>query len=209
MLKCKALIFVLMNFLLLLSSCNKSKTIVHNNTDIIRDNSYAANKLSAVIIDCSILEIKDENGNLILRYSWDEAQSRYENADTIYNLGWDDSNKNYWFWSITPAYASYIAKYDVDKKGLYYFDAPNDICIYNEYCFDTNKAILIYSNWFNPQSPEDKKEILSSQMILKRYNVEQTEISIIESNVGNKYSPVIENGVIKYHVGEEVKILSD
>lgn len=35
------------------------------------------------------------------------------------------------------------------------------------------------------------------------------KISIIETNIGNKYDPVLENGLIKYHVGEEVKILSD
>ena len=175
----------------------------------MRENRYAATTLSAVIIGSSILEIKDKNGHLVLRYSWDEAQSRYPNADTIYDLGWDDSNKNYWFWSITPTHISYIAKYNVDKKELCYFDAPDDICGYNEYCFDTNKAILIYSNWFNPQSPEDEKEILSSQIILKKYNVEQKKIAIIETNIGNKYSPVLENGLIKYHVREEVKILSD
>ena len=209
MVKCKTLIFVLMTCWFLLNSCNKSKTIAHNDTNIIQENRYAATTLSAVIIGSSILEIKDKNGHLVLRYSWDEAQSRYPNADTIYDLGWDDSNKNYWFWSITPTHISYIAKYNVDKKELCYFDAPDDICGYNEYCFDTNKAILIYSNWFNPQSPEDEKEILSSQIILKKYNVEQKKISIIETNIGNKYSPVLENGLIKNHVREEIKILSE
>ena len=209
MVTCKTLIFIVMSCLFLLNSCNKSKTIAHNDTNIIRENRYAATTLSAVIIGSSILEIKDKNGHLVLRYSWDEAQSRYPNADTIYDLGWDDSNKNYWFWSITPTHISYIAKYNVDKKELCYFDAPDDICGYNEYCFDTNKAILIYSNWFNPQSPEDKKEILSSQIILKKYNLEQKKISIIETNIGNEYSPILENGLIKYHIREEVKILSD
>ena len=209
MLKYITFIFVLMSFSMFLSSCNKTKSIISIDTEIKNENTNKTKILSASIIDYSILEIRDENRNLVLRYSWDEAQSRYANADTIYNLGWDIYYKNYWFWSITPTYTSYIAKYNVDRKELYYFKAPDDICGYNEYCFDPNNGILIYSNYFNPQDPEDEKQILSSQIYLKKYDVEHSEISIIETNLGNKYSPVIENGVIKYHVGDELKILTD
>ncbi|MBO4729458.1 MAG: hypothetical protein J5631_13630, partial [Spirochaetaceae bacterium] len=50
----------------------------------------------------STLRIYDSTGVVCFEYSWKEAVSKYKDADTIYELGWNTTFSDYWFWSATP-----------------------------------------------------------------------------------------------------------
>ena len=195
-------------FILLLTitivGCKYSSTKANNKTNNIEFNQI----YTATIIDNSILEIQNEEHIKVFHFSWDEAQSIYSNADTIYPLGWDNGFKNYWFWSVTPTYAAYIAQYNVKNNIIKYYNAP-EISGYNEYCFDPNKGLLVYSNYFIPQDKETRDVIEKQEIVLKCYDVINKSEIILDKQIGKKFSPSIDSGNIKYYLGNIIKTISE
>ena len=137
------------------------------------------------------VKIFDNNGNLYFECSWKDALTKYKNADTIYELGWNSSFTDYWFWSITPMYVSYFAKVHIQNKHVDYFDPPKMYC--GEYCFNADKGILIYSNYTKPHDKYDLEEIQSKEFQLICYYLFDKKEVIIDKQTGKSFNPKFKN----------------
>ena len=172
---------------------------------IITFNSFGIDKnnFTGTIENWKTVKIFDDAGNLYFECSWKDAKSKYKNADTIYELGWNSHFTDYWFWSNTPMYVSYFAKVHIQNKHLDYFDPPKMYC--GEYCFNADKGVLIYSNYIKPHDKGDLEEIQSEEFQLICYYIFDKKEVIIDKQIGKPFRPKFKDDEnrVYYNKGEK------
>lgn len=156
----------------------------------------------------STLRIYDSTGEIRFEYSWKEAVSKYKNADTIYELGWNSNFSDYWFWSATPMSVVYIAKYNVKENHVDYFNPPKFHS--GEYCFNADKGLFVYSDYIIPHDAYDREEIKDMEFHLISYNLLNKTEKTIDTQIGKRFNPVfIDSGnTLRYYKNGEERTFS-
>ena len=168
---------------------------------------FSQEKIIAEMTDSQKIEIY-EDGILVKKFMWDEAKEKYQDADAVFEFGFTETKEKYWFYSSVPGKIIYIACMDLKNKEVVYFDPP-ELYFENDFAFNPEEGILIYSDWREPSDSEEKSEMEKSPVELHCYSLYDSEEKIIGRQTGRKFSPRLMDGKIICTVNGEEKTVRE